>query len=241
MKEIFLQERNPETPVGYVRQAGREEESVHITTLGDFNPDDENVDMFTTILIGNTQSFIWDNKFITPRGYYLEKSDVEVKNIGQEIMINSFRTIEAELNNPNIPLGKKWALLHAIHTTADFDMENLLTVDEHAVEMLYQAFESGKIKTIVTDVTMVASGIRKGAVKRLGVDVKCYLSDERVPQLAEEKEITRTRAGVRLAVDEHPEALYAFGNAPTALMELCDLVRKGKAKPAAIIAASWVL
>lgn len=237
MKEIFLQERNPETPVGYVRQAGREEESVHITTLGDFNPDDENVDMFTTILIGNTQSFIWDNKFITPRGYYLEKSDVEVKNIGQEIMINSFRTIEAELNNPNIPLGKKWALLHAIHTTADFDMENLLTVDEHAVEMLYQAFESGKIKTIVTDVTMVASGIRKGAVKRLGVDVKCYLSDERVPQLAEEKEITRTQAGVRLAVDEHPEALYAFGNAPTALMELCDLVRKGKAKPAAIIAA----
>ena len=50
LKEIFLQERDPQTPVGYVRQAGREEESVHITTLADFNP--EEIDMFTIVLIG---------------------------------------------------------------------------------------------------------------------------------------------------------------------------------------------
>ena len=43
--------------------------------------------------------------------------------IGQDIMIRSFRTIEKELKNQEIPLDKKWALLHAIHTTADFDME----------------------------------------------------------------------------------------------------------------------
>ena len=49
--------------------------------------------------------------------------------------------------------------------------------------------------------------------------------------------ITRTQAGIRLAVEEHPDALYAFGNAPTALMELCDLIRKGKAHPAGVIAA----
>ncbi len=235
LKEIFLQERSPETPVGYVRQAGREEECVRITTLERFNPED--VDMFTIVLIGNSQSYIWNDRFITPRGYYREKTDDEAKNIGQEIMTNSFRTIEKELKHPDIPLGRKWALLHAIHTTADFDMENILHVDEGAVETLYHAFELGKIKTIVTDVTMAASGIRKGALQRLGASVKCYLSDERVADMAKKENITRTQAGIRLAVAEHPDALFVFGNAPTALMELCNLIRKGKASPAGIIAA----
>ena len=40
LKELFLAEgRAPETPVGYVRQAGRDEQEVHLTTLADFNPD----------------------------------------------------------------------------------------------------------------------------------------------------------------------------------------------------------
>ena len=55
--------------------------------------------------------------------------------------------------------------------------------------------------------------------------------------LAKEKGITRTQAGIRMAAEEHPEALYVFGNAPTALMELCDLIRKEKAHPCGIIAA----
>ena len=76
-------------------------------------------------------------------------------------MIRSFRTIEKELKNKHIPLDHKWALLHAIHTTADFEMEHLLHTDEGAVASLYQAIEKGGIKTIVTDVTMAASGIRK--------------------------------------------------------------------------------
>ena len=235
LKEIFLQERDPQTPVGYVRQAGREEESVHITTLADFNPED--IDMFTIVLIGNSQTYTFQNKMITPRGYYREKDNADAKGVGQEIMIESFRTIEKELKNPNIPLGKKWALLHAIHTTADFDMENIVRIDDEAVESLHKAFVEGRIKTIVTDVTMAASGIRKGALQRLGVEVKCYLSDERAVALAQEKNITRTQAGIRLAVQEHPDALYVFGNAPTALMELCDLMKKGKAYPVGVIAA----
>ena len=152
-------------------------------------------------------------------------------------MIESFRTIEKELRNPDIPLGRKWALLHAIHTTADFDMENILQVDDGAVETLYAGFAEGRIRTIVTDVTMAASGIRKGALQRLGVAVKCYLSDPRTAEMAAEKGITRTQAGIRLAVAEHPDALFVFGNAPTALMELCQQIRLGKAHPAGIVAA----
>lgn len=232
--ELFLKERSPETPIGYVRQAGREEQEIKVTTLAEFDP--EEIDMFTIIIIGNSQSYISDKNIITPRGYYRETKSEEI-GIGQDIMIRSFRTIEGELKNKNISLGKKWALLHAIHTTADFDMENVLLVDENAVENLHNEFVQGKVKTIITDVTMAASGIRKGALDRLGIGVKCYLHDERVAAIAKEKGITRTQAGIRLAVEEHPDALYVFGNAPTALIELCELIRKAKAHPAGIIAA----
>lgn len=234
--ELFLQERDPQTPVGFVRQAGREEQKVTITTLAEFDP--EQVDMFTVVLIGNSQTYRFDNKMITPRGYYGEiKMGKAETGIGQDIMIRSFRTIEKELKNKDIPLDKKWALLHAIHTTADFDMENILRIDDNAVSSLYEKLSTGTVRTIITDVTMAASGIRKGALQRMGIEVKCYLQDEQTVALASEKGITRTQAGIRIAVSEHPDALFVFGNAPTALMELCDLIRKGKATPAGIIAA----
>ena len=234
LKELFLKVRSKDTPVGFVRQAGREDEQVTVTTLGEFDP--EQVDMFTVVLIGNSQSYNWGGRMITPRGYYREESD-EAFGVGQEIMIKSFRTIEGMLRHDDWSLGHKWALLHAIHTTADFEMERILYTDPGAVETLYGKFRDGVINTIVTDVTMAASGIRKGALERLGVTVKCYLTDERTAVLAKEKEITRTQAGIRLAVEEHPDALFVFGNAPTALMELCELIRRGKAQPAGVIAA----
>ena len=235
LQELFMQMRSPDTPVGYVRQAGREQQEVKMTTLAQFDPED--VDMFTVIIIGNSQSYVADGKMITPRGYYRgERLGQGDAKIGQDIMMESFRTIATELKR-DYPLDHKWALLHAIHTTADFEMEQILYSDQGAVEDMYKKVKRGALKTIITDVTMVTSGIRKGAIQRLGVEVKCYLSDPRVAEMAQEQNITRTQAGIRLAVDEHPDALFAFGNAPTALMELCELVRKGKARPAGIIAA----
>ena len=211
LKELFLQERKPETPVGYVRQAGREEQEVFVTTLADLDP--EQIDMFTVVLIGNSQTYLSGNHMITPRGYYGEIKQKKMDTgIGQDIMIRSFRT------------------------TADFDMENILYADPDAVSTLYNKISGGEVPTIITDVTMAASGIRKGALQRLGVEVKCYLQDEQVAEMASSKGITRTQAGIRRAVEEHPTALFVFGN-PTALMELCDLIRKGKATPAGIIAA----
>lgn len=234
LQEIFLKHRDGTTPVGYVRQAGREEQTIKITTLAEFDPAD--VDMFTIVIIGNSQSYIQGDKMITPRGYYREE-DVRADKIGQEIMIKSFRTINSELKNPNIDDERRWPLLHAIHTTADFDMENILYVDAGAVSEWRNAIAQGKLKYIISDVTMVTSGIRKGALQRLGVEALCYLHDPRTEEMATKLGITRTQAGIRLAVEEHPEALFVFGNAPTALIELCDLVRRGKANPIGVIAA----
>ena len=232
--ELFLQERSAETPVGYVRQAGREEQETKVTTLASFDPED--VDMFTVVLIGNSQTYIADGKMITPRGYYREEKDDDVKP-GQQIMMNSFKTILSEMQKPDIPKWRLWPLLHAIHTTVDFSMEQCLWMDDRATEILYEKVLDGTLRHIVTDVTMAASGIRKGALERLSIQTHCYINDPRSKQIADEKGITRSQACMQLAAEEYPEALYVVGNAPTALFEICDLVHKGKMHPVGIVAA----
>ena len=59
-------------------------------------------------------------------------------------------------------------MLHAIHTTADFDMENIVKADSGAVEKIYHSLTDGGVNTIVTDVTMAASGIRKASIRKTG-------------------------------------------------------------------------
>ncbi len=238
LQELFLQERSADTPVGYVRQAGREDQKVVVTTLGEFDP--EEVDMFTVVLIGNSQSYIEGRKMIvTPRGYYSPHSQGGDGggSVGQNIMMESFRTIRSEMQHPDVPTWRLWPLLHAIHTTVDFGMEDCLWMDNRATEILYNKVVDGSLKHIVTDVTMAASGIRKGALERLGIEVHCYINDPRSKQMADEKGITRSQACMQLAAEDYPEALYVVGNAPTALFEICDLVRKGKMHPVGIIAA----
>ena len=233
LREIFLQSRAADTVVGYVKQAGRADQSTCVTTLGAFNPDD--VDMFTVVIIGNSQSYADEGRFITPRGYY--RATESSPRPGQAIMMQSFETIRGQLSDPSVPLWRLWPLLHAIHTTADFEMERLLWMDDDATGTMYARVCHGDVKTIVTDVTMVMSGIRKGALERLGIDVVCYINDGRTLSMAREQQITRAQAAMRLAAEEYPTALYAFGNAPTALLELCELMRRGRCRPAGIVAA----
>ncbi len=66
-REIFLRYRETETPVGIVKGAMREDESVIITNLRDML--NYEIDMQTTVIIGNSQTFVWNGRMITPRGY----------------------------------------------------------------------------------------------------------------------------------------------------------------------------
>ncbi len=234
LRELFLSRRSPETPVGVVRNAGREGQSVAVTTLGAL--DVESVDMFTVLIIGNSDTYQVDGKMITPRGYEGKTSRGGEKP-GAEIMQRSFLTIMSRMADTDRPHGVLWPMLHAIHTTADFEMEQLLNVAPDTLERIYSAMADGRIRTIVTDVTMAASGIRRAAAQRLGIEIKCYLNDPRVAEMASMMGITRSQAGIRLAVDDDPNALFVFGNAPTALMELCHLIAVGKASPAGVVAA----
>ncbi|MCD8302518.1 MAG: precorrin-3B C(17)-methyltransferase [Prevotellaceae bacterium] len=234
LREIFLMHRGPSTPVGYVRQAGREDEKTVLTTLENLQPDE--VDMFTVVIIGNSQTQEWHGRMITPRGYYRQE-DNQAERVGQGIMRTSFTTILRELHEPEMPLWRLWPLLHVVHTTADMEMEHLLWTTDRAAELIYDKVRGGEARTIVTDVSMVASGIRKGALQRLGLEVICNINEPSVAEMAREQGITRAQAGIRLAARQHPTAIYAIGNAPTALLELCSLTHKGECRPAGIIAA----
>ncbi len=65
--EIIQQYREKNTPVGVVKKAGREGESVLLCTLDSLAQQD--IDMFTTVIIGNSQTYVSCGRMITPRGY----------------------------------------------------------------------------------------------------------------------------------------------------------------------------
>lgn len=69
--DIIMTYRKPETPVGIVRRAGRENSSCEVTTLKELK--NAEVDMFTIVIIGNSMTYVRDGKIITPRGYVLEE------------------------------------------------------------------------------------------------------------------------------------------------------------------------
>lgn len=71
-REIMLKYKNPSTPVALLRHIGREEENYTLTTLNNFLNYD--IDMFTIVIIGNSNTYVKNGKMITPRGYQ-EKYD----------------------------------------------------------------------------------------------------------------------------------------------------------------------
>ncbi|MBU4229771.1 MAG: precorrin-3B C(17)-methyltransferase [Proteobacteria bacterium] len=66
-REILLAHRSPETPVGIVTAATRENERIVLTTLGKML--ESEIDMQTTIIVGNSMTFAWQGFMVTPRGY----------------------------------------------------------------------------------------------------------------------------------------------------------------------------
>ncbi|WP_310599552.1 precorrin-3B C(17)-methyltransferase [Desulfobulbus sp.] len=66
-REIMLTHRSPDTPVGIVSGATRAHETVRLTTLARML--DEDIGMQTTVIVGNSQTFVWRGKMVTPRGY----------------------------------------------------------------------------------------------------------------------------------------------------------------------------
>ncbi len=67
VREILLEHRPPDTPVGVVKNAYREEQEVFLTDLASLRPED--VDMLTVVVVGSSQTRVMAGRMVTPRGY----------------------------------------------------------------------------------------------------------------------------------------------------------------------------
>lgn len=150
-----------------------------------------------------------------------------------EIENASMRIIESEIGEHSFSKEELLIVKRIIHTTADFEYKNLVEISKDAIEASKKVFK--KSFTIYTDTNMALSGINKIALSKLNGKAICYVNLDEVHKVAKEKGITRSMAALEKACEDNVD-IFVFGNAPTALFKLKELIKSGKANPSLIIA-----
>ncbi|MFW2487749.1 precorrin-8X methylmutase [Clostridium chromiireducens] len=145
----------------------------------------------------------------------------------------SFEIIGNEMGPHSFTEEELLIVKRTIHTTADFEYRDLVEISETAIETGKNLFKNGTM--IYTDTNMALNGINKIALDKTNSKVICYVNEEIVHKEAREKNITRSMAAVEKASSDNVD-IFVFGNAPTALFRLKELIKEGKANPKLIIA-----
>jgi cobalt-factor III methyltransferase len=254
-QEILLQYRQPETPVGIVRQAYRPGQSVEVTTLEGMT--EVAVDMFTTVIVGSAQTHRFGDKLVTPRGYpasggrqhvgWAESSrpttpwlvgledSAHPTACSTQIVDESFRIIEREIGNHGFATDEWRVVRRMIHASGDLELARLVYFQHNAVVAGLQALRQGA--PIITDVRMVAAGLNRAALEVLHLNVHCFIDDPEVARRATEEGRTRSACAMEKAMAMMKQAVFVVGNAPTALLALCEGIRRGEVQPHLVIAA----
>lgn len=149
-----------------------------------------------------------------------------------EIEARSFAIIESELPRALDPQLAP-VIKRVIHTTADFDYVESLRFSEGVIDIALDAIKSGA--NIVTDTNMAKAGINKRVLAKYGGEVLCHMADADIAEEAGKRGITRAAASMEKAALSPKPAIFAIGNAPTALLRLYELLRQGRISPALII------
>ena len=151
-----------------------------------------------------------------------------------EIERRSMEIIDAELAARGLVLPEGYAAVirRVIHTTADFDFAEQMRFTPNAAELGVSALKNGAV--IVTDTNMALAGVSKTALRALGGEARCFMAEEPIARAAREKGTTRAVAAVDYALERYPKAVFAVGNAPTALLRLAKHIENG-ARPALVI------
>ena len=149
----------------------------------------------------------------------------------------SFRIIATELDESAFLEERLPIIKRVIHATADFEFAGILNFSPGAIEAGLSAIRDGA--NIITDVTMVKTGIARARLKPFNKDVEsrlhCFIGDSSVESVSRTAGITRSAASMRKAASLMDGAIVAIGNAPTALNELLSLIRSGVAAPSLVI------
>lgn len=151
----------------------------------------------------------------------------------QKIEDKSFEIIDGLLASSKLPRQEREVVKRVIHATTDLDYAKELLFHPRAIEHALSAIKNGK--DIICDVGMVEAGINKKALANFGGKVICCINDEDVIKESSRLNIARAILAMRKAAVFMDGAIISIGNAPTALFELCGLVKDGKAKPALVV------
>ena len=154
---------------------------------------------------------------------------------GQSIEDASMQVIEREIGSHSYN-KKEWPIVRrVIHSTADFDfaMENSIIFHKEAIENGLKALKSGC--NIVVDVNGVAGLLNKQNTKKFGNNVICRISDPEITRQVQESNKTRAQMSMRMSSSNIDKGLVVIGNAPTALLEVIQMVKEGITSPALIV------
>ena len=154
---------------------------------------------------------------------------------GQSIEDESMQIIDDEVG-PHQYDKFQWPIVRrVIHATADFDFagKNKIIFHKDAVMNGINALKEGC--SIVVDVNGVIGGMNKQNPKDFGNKVICNISDPDIAERAKKKNKTRSQISMRAAASEMNGGIVTIGNAPTALLEVIQMISEGIAKPALII------
>ena len=151
-----------------------------------------------------------------------------------EIERTSISIITRELDELGLTPPPETAAVvkRVIHTTADFDYAKNLRFTTGAVQAAVRALQRGAV--IVTDTNMALAGISRPGLAKLGCEAVCYMADPAVAEAAKQAGTTRAVAAMHRAAREHPGAILAVGNAPTALLTIAEEIEAGL-RPALVI------
>ncbi|GAB7081412.1 precorrin-8X methylmutase [Megalodesulfovibrio paquesii] len=134
--------------------------------------------------------------------------------------------------------GPAWTVVRRlIHTTADFEMLDLVRMHPQAIQAGVDLLRQGA--PIITDTQMCRAGIPARRLGTFGNVVHCLMDDPEVAALARETGGTRAKAAVAVACRRFQGlsgAILAVGNAPTALLALLEAVDRGEAAPGLVVA-----
>ena len=149
-----------------------------------------------------------------------------------EIEKRSFAIIQSELARPLDPILAP-VILRVIHTTADFEYAETLVFSEGVIERAAAALRQGV--SIVSDTGMVRAGVDKTRLAAFGGDILCFMQDDDVAETARRRGVTRAKTAVDKAAAMGKPVIFAIGNAPTALLRICELKESGQLSPELVI------
>ena len=153
-----------------------------------------------------------------------------------EIERESFSIIREELRARGVvPAAENEAvILRCIHASADFDYAANLRFTPGAVSAGVEALRRGT--EIVTDTNMALAGISRPGLQKLGGAAYCFMAEDFIAASAKAQGTTRAAAAMDYAAARCPNAVFAVGNAPTALFCIAKQIEAGL-RPALVIAA----